>query len=268
MSSISAGLAVLGGMLTVLSPCVLPILPVVVGRSLQSHRYTPLAMVAGLIVGFATIGSLIGVTASWLAGLASLLRIVAIALLLIAGILAIFPSWSYQIFACLRLIPRVLVAITQIFLKFAISSGGFKQKLREKTYSSEKPASTHAKIVKQPKPVGLWGEFCLGTQLGLLWTPCAGTVLSSILVLAAVKHDTKSAFVLLLLYGLGAAIPILAIAYGGRYFSRNILKLRSYSQILQRVGGAIVAVTAIAILLGWDVQIQLAIAPFFPALRL
>ena len=63
MSSISAGLAVLGGMLTVLSPCVLPILPVV-GRSLQSHRYTPLAMVAGLIVGFATIGSLIGVTAS------------------------------------------------------------------------------------------------------------------------------------------------------------------------------------------------------------
>ncbi len=268
MSSISAGLAVLGGMLTVLSPCVLPILPVVVGRSLQSHRYAPLAMVAGLIVGFATIGSLIGVTASWLAGLASLLRIVAIALLLIAGILAIFPSWSYQIFARLRLIPGVLIAITKRFVKFVISRGGFKQKLREKTYSSEKPAPTQAKILKQPKPVGLWGEFCLGTQLGLLWTPCAGTVLSSILILAAVKHDTKTAFVLLLLYGLGAAIPILAIAYGGRYFSRNILKLRSYSQILQRVGGAIVAMTAIAILLGWDVQIQLAIAPFFPALRL
>ena len=143
MSSISAGLAVLGGMLTVLSPCVLPILPVVVGRSLQSHRYAPLAMVAGLIVGFATIGSLIGVTASWLAELASLLRIVAIALLLIAGILAIFPSWSYQLFARLRLIPRVLIAITKKFVKFAISRGGFKQKLREKIYSSEKPASTH-----------------------------------------------------------------------------------------------------------------------------
>ena len=253
MSSISAGLAVLGGMLTVLSPCVLPILPVVVGRSLQSHRYAPLAMVAGLIVGFATISSLIGVTASWLAELASLLRIVAIALLLIAGILAIFPSWSYQLFARLRLIPRVLIAITKRFVKFA----------RVETHHS-----ASLQILKQPKPVGLWGEFCLGTQLGLLWTPCAGTVLSSILVLAAVKHDTKSAFVLLLLYGLGAAIPILAIAYGGRYFSRNILKLRSYSQILQRVGGAIVAVTAIAILLGWDVQIQLAIAPFFPALRL
>ena len=136
------------------------------------------------------------------------------------------------------------------FVKFAISRGGFKQKLREKTYSSEKPAPIQAKILKQPKPVGLWGEFCLGTQLGLLWTPCAGTVLSSILILAAVKHDTKTAFVLLLLYGLGVAIPILAIAYGGRYFSRNILKLRSYSQILQRVGGAIVAMTAIIILLG------------------
>ncbi len=262
MSSISAGLAVLGGMLIVLSPCVLPILPVVVGRSLQSHRYAPLAIVAGLIVGFATIGSLIGVTASWLAELASLLLIVAIALLLIAGILAIFPSWSDQIFARLQLIPRVLIAITKKFVKFAISRGGFKQKLCEKIYSSKKPAPTHTKI--QKPALGLWGEFCLGTQLGLLWTPCAGTVLSSILVLAAVKHYTKTAFVLLLLYGLGVAIPILAIAYGGRYFSRNILKLRSYSQILQRVGGAIVAVTAIAILLGRDVQIQLAIAPFFP----
>lgn len=228
VSAPSAGLAVLGGMLTVLSPCVLPILPVLVGRSLQSHHYGPLALVAGLITGFATIGSLLGVTASWLTRLVTVLRTGAIALLLVAGILAIFPTWSYQLFSRLRL----------------------------------------GSWLKQPARVGLMGEFWLGSQLGLLWTPYAGPVLGSILILAAVKHDTATAFVLLVLYGLGAGLPLLAIAYGGRYLSRHLLRLRSYSTLLQKVGGVIVAITAIAILQGWDVQIQLAIAPIFPALRL
>lgn len=67
-ASISTGLAVLGGVLTVLSPCILPILPVLVGRSLQSHPYGPVALVAGLVGGFAVAGSLLGVTASWFTG--------------------------------------------------------------------------------------------------------------------------------------------------------------------------------------------------------
>ncbi len=228
VSGLSAGLAVLGGLLTVLSPCVLPILPLIVGRSLHSHRYGPLALVAGLIAGFAATGSLLGVTVSWFAGLASALRAVAIALLLFAGILAIFPVWSYRLFSYLRLGNRV----------------------------------------KEPTRVGLIGEFWLGSQLGLLWTPCAGPVLGSILVLAAVQHNAAVAFVLLVLYGLGAGLPLLVLAYGGRYLSRHLLNLRSYSEVLQRIGGVIVVVTALAILLGWDVQIQLWLAPIFPSLPL
>jgi cytochrome c biogenesis protein CcdA len=227
VSTLSAGLAVLGGLLTVLSPCVLPILPLIVGRSLQSHRYGPLALVVGLISGFAATGSLLGVTASWFTGLMSALRAVAIALLLVAGILAIFPAWSYRLFSRLRL----------------------------------------GSWVKEPTQVGLIGEFWLGSQLGLLWTPCAGPVLSSILILAAVQHNANGAFVLLFLYGLGAGLPLLVIAYGGRYLSRHLLNLRSYS-VVQRIGGGIVVLSAIAILLGWDVQIQLWLAPIFPALPL
>lgn len=228
VSTLSAGLAVLGGLLTVLSPCVLPILPLIVGRSLQSHRLGPLALVLGLISGFAAMGSLLGVTASWFTELVSALRTVAIALLLVAGVIAIFPTWSYRLFSRLRL----------------------------------------GRWVKEPARVGLMGEFWLGSQLGLLWTPCAGPVLGSILVLAAVQHNALGAFVLLVLYGLGAGLPLMAIAYGGRYLSRYILKLRSSSAVLQRIGGAVVVVTAIAILLGWDVQIQLWLAPIFPALPL
>ncbi len=227
-ANLSIGLAFLGGVLTVLSPCILPILPILVGRSLQSHRYGPVALVAGLIGGFAVAGSLLGITASWFTGLANGLRYVAIALLLFLGFCAIFPNRSYQLFASLPF----------------------------------------GKWTKEPARLGLGGEFWLGTQLGLLWTPCAGPVLGGILVLAAVNHDVTSAFGLLVAYGIGASIPLLAIAYGGRAFSNRLMKLRSHSATLQRVGGVMIVSTAIAILLGWDVQIQLWLAPFFPSLPL
>lgn len=227
-STLSTGLAFLGGILTVLSPCVLPILPVLVGRSLQSHKYGPIALVIGLVSGFAVAGSLLGFTASWFTGLANVLRYGAIVILLILGLLAIFPDWSYRLFSYLPI---------------------------------------HG-WTKEPTRGGLSGEFWLGMQLGLLWTPCAGPVLGGILVLAAVNHNVISAFGLLVAYGVGAAVPLLAIAYGGRAFSRRLLRLRSHSANLQRVGGVMIVVTAIAILLGWDVQIQLWLAPLFPPLPL
>ncbi|MBR8836913.1 MAG: cytochrome c biogenesis protein CcdA [Stigonema ocellatum SAG 48.90 = DSM 106950] len=227
-STLSTGLALLAGVVTVLSPCVLPILPVIVGRSLQSHTYGPVAMVAGLISGFAVFGSLLGVTAGWLTGLANILRYGAIALLLFLGLLAIFPNWSYRLFSYLPI----------------------------------------HKWTREPVRVGLLGEFWLGTQLGLLWTPCAGPVLGSILVLAAVKHQVAGAFGLLVAYGVGAGLPLLAIAYGGRKLSRRLLNLRSHSRIIQRVSGVMLVATAIAILLGWDVQVQLWLAPLFPTLPL
>lgn len=222
---LSVGLALLGGLVTVLSPCVLPIVPILVGRSLQSHRLGPVALVAGLVGGFAVAGSLLGITASWFTGLANGLRVVAIVVLLIMGLLTIFPTWSYQLFSYL-------------------------------------PVTAWT---KEPARVGLAGEFWLGTQLGLLWTPCAGPVLGSILVLAAVDHQVAQAFALLLLYGIGAALPMLAIAYGGRYLSQRVLSLRAHTATLHRVGGLLIVGTAIAILLGWDVQIQLWLAPFLPA---
>ncbi|PSN16838.1 cytochrome C biogenesis protein CcdA [filamentous cyanobacterium CCT1] len=224
----SLGLAWLGGLLTVLSPCILPVLPVVVGRSLQSHRLGPVALVTGLVGGFAAAGSLLGLTASWFTGLANGLRYGAIAILLALGIAALFPTLSYRALSYLPL----------------------------------------GKSLKETPRLGLRGEFWLGTQLGLLWTPCAGPVLGSILVLAAVDRQVAGAFGLLVAYGLGAALPLLAIAYGGRSISQRLLGLRRHSAQLQRLGGGLIVGTAIAILLGWDIKIQLWLAPLFPTLPL
>jgi cytochrome c-type biogenesis protein len=218
-------------MLTVLSPCVLPILPIIIGRSLQSHRWGPIALVAGLVSGFAVAGSLLGITASWITPLANGLRNLAIIVLLILGVLAIFPKWSYQLAQALPLVNRI-------------------------------------GQMKGPARIGIMGEFWLGTQLGFLWTPCAGPVLAGILVLAAVNHQVIGALSLLSIFGLGAAIPLLAIAYGGRALTRRLIYFRSYSAVLQRIGGVLVLGTALAILLGWDIQLQLWLAPLFPKLPL
>jgi cytochrome c biogenesis protein CcdA len=96
----------------------------------------------------------------------------------------------------------------------------------------------------------------------------SGPILGGILVLAAVNHQVTSAFGLLIAYGIGAALPLLLIAYGGRKLSRRLIGFRRYSATLERVGGVIVVMTAITILLGWDVQIQLWLAPLFPAMPL
>ena len=223
----STGLAFAGGILTVLSPCVLPILPIVVGRSLQSHRFGPVALVAGLVGGFAVAGSLLGITANWLTGLTNGLRMLAIVVLLILGLLTLFPVWSYRLFSALPI-------------------GHWDESKR----------------------VGLTGEFWLGTQLGLLWTPCAGPVLGAILVIAATTSQIAGAFGLLLAYGVGAAFPLLAIAYGGRRLGQSFLRLRPHSALLQKVGGGMIIVAAIAILFGWDIEIQLWLAPFFPRVPL
>jgi cytochrome c-type biogenesis protein len=221
---LSVGLAFGAGVVTVLSPCVLPVLPIIIGRSLQSHRYGPMALVAGLVGGFAVAGSLLGFAASWIPDVADGLRSIAILVLLVIGLLCIFPQWGDRFFRYFS-------------INFSI-----------------------------PTRLGIVGEFWLGTQLGLLWTPCAGPVLASILLLAAVQHQPFSAFRMLLVYGLGATIPLLILAYGGRYWGRRLLQLRSYSGKIHRIGGIIIVSTAIAILLGIDVWLQLWIAPLFPPL--
>jgi cytochrome c-type biogenesis protein len=169
-----------------------------------------------------------GVGLSWLTGLTIFLRSAAVVVLLGLGLLAIFPTWSYRLLSNLPI----------------------------------------GKLAREPTRKGLVGEFWLGTQLGLLRVLFAGPVLGGILVLAAVNHQIIGAFGLLVVFGVGAAVPMLMIAYGGRRLTQRLLKLYAHSAAIQRAGGVIIVTTVIAILQGWDIQIQLWLAPFFPSLPL
>jgi cytochrome c-type biogenesis protein len=229
--TVSLGLAFLAGTVTVLSPCVLPVLPLILGRSIKSHPLGPVALVVGLVTGFAAAGSLLGLVSSSFADFIGGLRYFTIFLLLSIGIISIFPQIGYWLLQHL-------------------------------------PFNNVIQNMQHPTQVGLLGEFILGNQLGLLWTPCAGPVLGSILILATVDKQPLGAFGLLLVYGLGAGLPMLLLAYMGRSASQYLVKLRPYSMRLQQVGGVVIALTAIALLQGWDNDIQLWLAPLFPTFNI
>ncbi|MGA7953116.1 MAG: cytochrome c biogenesis CcdA family protein [Gloeobacterales cyanobacterium] len=228
MSISLLGLALLAGLATIFSPCILPILPILVGRALQSHRYGPLALVLGLALSFALTGSLLGFSAQFLGPLTSLLRQGAIVLLFLLGVSAAFPKLGYRAFSRLFVVH---------------------------------PPS-------EPQHRGLWGEFWVGTQLGLVWVPCAGPILGSIITLVAIKQAILFGFVSLLAYALGAGIPMLAIAYSSQNLSQNLRWLYPHMENIQRTSGVLIAASAVAILLGWDNQLQVLLAPLFPPLPL
>lgn len=229
------GLAILAGFVTLLSPCILPIVPILIGRSLRSHRYGPIALVVGLAISFAGTGILLGLSAQFLAPLSSWIRQIAIGVLLVLGLGSIFPKISHRVF----------------------------QWIAPPQFQQPAPVVESGSASRQ-----LWLEFLIGTQLGVIWIPCAGPVLGSILTLVAVNQSFAAGFVALLAYALGAGIPMLAVAYGSRGLGQRIRQLNQHTERIQRVAGVLISLAAVSIALGWDRKVQIWLAPLFPPLPL
>ncbi len=104
----------------------------------------------------------------------------------------------------------------------------------------------------------------LGAALGLIWTPCAGPVLGSILTLIATSRDSAAGSALLVAYALGAAIPMLAIAYGGQAVTTRIRSVTRFAPILRQTFGAIVIAVAVATYLHYDTLIVAWLASLYP----
>jgi cytochrome c biogenesis protein CcdA len=114
---------------------------------------------------------------------------------------------------------------------------------------------------------GNLGGFALGMSLGAVWTPCAGPVLASILVLVAKAQDVGWSAVLLTLYAIGAGIPMLAIAYGGQFMTTRVRLVARHSEPLQKIFGTLIVLTALAIYYQYDILIYAWISNFYPNLK-
>src|SRR5688572_8273224 len=200
--------AFLAGLITSLSPCVLPVLPILLAGSATGGRRRPYLLVAGLVTSF-TLVTLLGAALLDALGLPEdVLRNLGIAMLFLVAATLAWPQLGYWL-------ERPLYRLTR------------------------RRAGDEA------------GAFVVGLSLGVVFVPCAGPVLAAVSVLAATSDVSLRLFATLLAYAVGAAIPMLAIALGGR---RVATALRP--RWLRPVLAGVVAVTALAIAFGEDRRFQ------------
>jgi cytochrome c biogenesis protein CcdA/thiol-disulfide isomerase/thioredoxin len=211
-------LAYLGGVLTILSPCILPVLPFVFARSDQPFVRSGLPLLAGMALTFAIVATLAAVGGGWAVRANAIGRWVALILLALFALTLIFPSLSDRM-------TRPLVAMGS--------------RLTEKTGQQR----------------GIGSSLLLGVATGLLWAPCAGPILGIMFTTAALKGASASTSVLLLAYALGAATSLaLALLAGGTIFARMKTSLGAGEWIKKALGVLVLAGVA-AIALGLDTRV-------------
>ena len=230
---IESPLALLAGLATVASPCVLPVLPFLLGAGVDtSARRRPLLIVAGFVLSFSAFALALGAVSNAAQLAQETLRSGAIVLLGVSGVLRIWPRpWDLFIDRVRSLLARL--------------------------------RGPHAAAGAVPRQ---GGAFVLGLSLGAVWTPCAGPVLASILALVVGAHDPVRAVRLVGLYALGAALPMLALVHGGQALVRRVRSVARHAVALQRVFGVLVLASAAAIWFGVDTQIAARVPSIFPTL--
>jgi cytochrome c biogenesis protein CcdA/thiol-disulfide isomerase/thioredoxin len=208
-------LAFVGGVLTILSPCILPVLPFVFSRADQPFRRSGLPLLTGMALTFALVATAAAFGGHWVVRLNQGGRYVAIAIFLVLGLTLLFPSLA-------EALTRPLV-------------------------------QAGAKIQGGPtSEVSVGKSFVLGISTGLLWAPCAGPILGLILTGAAIQGPGARSSLLLLFYALGAATSLgIALLAGKKVFTAMKRSL-FFDVWIRRVLGAAVIAGAIAIALGWD----------------
>ena len=222
-------LALLAGIVTIAAPCTLPMLPILLGASVgQTGKVRPAMIAAGFVVSFSATALALSAITRVFDFDPNHLRTAAAVLLLGFGLLMIWPA------------P---------FEWLSVRLGGLIN------IGPAGNTTSHQ---------GNLGGFVLGTTLGLLWTPCAGPVLGSILTVVATSKDTAWASLLLVVYSIGAAIPMLAIAYGGQAVTTRVRSIARISPSLQRGFGVVVIGFAVASWLQYDTLIVAWLTGFYP----
>ena len=216
--ALNPALAFAAGALTILSPCVLPLVPIVLGSAAQTHRYGPLALAGGLVTSFTVVGFAVATLGSSLGFDSDLIRQGGAVILLLVG-LALF-------------VPRVQAAVERAFAPVA-------------NWASAKQAGLER--------FGLAGQAGIGVLLGLVWSPCVGPTLGAATVLAAEGKNLGAVAFVMLAFGLGIASVLLVIALAARGFiARWRGRMMQAGGQGKRVLGALVMIVGVLILTGAD----------------
>ncbi|KJK24756.1 cytochrome C biogenesis protein [Burkholderiaceae bacterium 16] len=211
-------LAYLGGALTILSPCILPVLPFVFSRADQPFVRSGLPLLAGMALTFAGVATLAAVGGGWVTQANQYGRWLAIALLAVFGLTLLLP----------RLADRLMHPL--------VSAGSRLSAFAQADGQQVRPGSS----------------FLLGIATGLLWAPCAGPILGLVLTGAALRGASVGTTLLLVAYAAGAATSLaVALLIGGRVFTAMKRSLGAGEWVRRGIGAAMLLGVA-AIALGLD----------------
>lgn len=227
----SYGLGYLAGLLSTLSPCVLPLLPILIGTAVSAHRLGPYALAGGLSLSFTGVGLLLAVAGFSLGLDASALRQGAGVLLILLGLVLLSPVLQQR---------------------FAMLTGGI--------------GAGGDALLARFRLDGLTGQFSIGLMLGLIWSPCVGPTLGAAATLAAQGRHLPGIALLMLIFGLGAGTPLVVLGA----LSRSVmLRVRSKLLVLGQHGkvvfGALMMLVGIVTVTGSDKQFEAWVVDHSPA---
>jgi cytochrome c-type biogenesis protein len=237
MLSVSLPAAMLGGLISFLSPCVLPLVPpylsFLAGTTFDrlnagDGAVRQRAMTAALlfVAGFSTVFVLLGATAS---ALGQVIRQYLDVLSTVAGLAIIVMGLHF-------------LGVFRIGLLY-----------REARFNLD-------------KPVGLWGAYVMGLAFAFGWTPCIGPVLAAILAVAGSEASVSHGAILLAAYSLGLGIPFLLAAFAMKPFVALLKRMRSRFGAIEKVMGVLLVLTGVAFLTGWITNMSFWLLETFPVL--
>ncbi len=219
--------AFLAGVITILSPCVLPLLPVILATSTLEGRLRPL----GLIIGFAAFFTLI-----------------TLALSLLVRQFAIPPDVHRTAAAIIFIVMGIVLAVPALKSRFELAASRAVGRFG----NAGGPSS------------GFGGGLVAGAGLGLAWTPCVGPIMASVITLALNQETTASSALTALSFSLGTALTMGVFVLFGRSLYSRIGFLKANSARIQQVMGVLILLVGLAIWSGFDRSIQIALFKAFP----
>ncbi len=224
------GFAFLAGVLTILSPCVLPLVPMVLAAAAGEHRYGPLALAGGLAISFTVIGLFVALFGFAVGLDAEVFRIAAAVLMIVIGAVLLLPSAQ---------------------TRFAAAAGPVAD-WTEQRFGGFSTA-------------GLGGQFSVGLLLGAVWAPCVGPTLGAASLMASRGENLGQVSFTMLVFGIGAALPLLLLGFLSREtMMRWRGKMMSGGKAGKAFMGAFLVAVGVAILTGFDKKIEIAVLKIAP----
>lgn len=223
--------AALAGMLSILSPCVLPLVPIVLASAATRHRFGPAALAAGLGVSFVAVGLFVALVGFGLGLDLGVFRSVGAVIMILIGAVMVMPSMQ----------ARIALAAGPVGNWTERRFGGFDES-------------------------GWQGQFGVGLLLGMVWSPCVGPTLGAASLMAARGENLGQVIVTMLAFGFGAALPLLLLGTLSRdVFNRRRERMLGAGKWLKLVFGVVLIAIGVLILTGIDKQLEAALVEASPA---